>query len=86
MGLIRESRHFLRKVGIMSSVQEASGEFNIAIRTSASVAGVKQVSEGGKNRGGWEDGIREVGNTAESFKTSSVKKERKEQARSRGEV
>ena len=64
----------------MSSVQDSSEEFNIAVHTSASVVGVKQLSEGGTNRGGWEGGIRgEVGNTAESFKSLSVKKERNEE-------
>ena len=49
MGLIiSESRHFLRrKIRIMSSAHKASEEFNIAVRISASVAGVKQMSEGG---------------------------------------
>ena len=50
MGLISESRHFLRrKIGKMSSVLEACEEFNIAVRISASVVGVKQVSKGGTN-------------------------------------
>ena len=46
MSLIRESRHFLRrKVGIMSSVQEASEEFNIAVRKTVQVSIVHETGQ-----------------------------------------
>ena len=49
-GFNKRIKTLLKKKGwIMSSVHEAFEEFNIAVRISASVAGVKQVSEGGVN-------------------------------------